>query len=95
MSNAAKRYMQRVRESGCIVCKRGNESSLSHVVELHHVAKGSSVRSDFAVVALCSEHHRGSAGFHGMGARAFCRLYRPPFDDETGLLVWQAEDLNK
>ena len=94
MSNAAKKYMERVRRCGCIVGHRSG-GGCDGATELHHVAKGSSVRSDWAVVALCVEHHRGSAGFHGMGARAFCRLYRPPFDDEVGLLVWQAEDLNR
>ena len=28
-----------------------------------------------------------------MGGKAFCRLYRPPFDSEEGLLVWTNEDL--
>ena len=62
-------------------------------VELHHVAEGSGLRDDWALVPLCAEHHRGQAGLHGMGSRAFCALYRPPGDAEWGLLVWLIEEM--
>jgi len=84
-------YMGLVAKLGCVVCRRFEPTGLP--VEVHHVARGSGVRSDFAVAPLCVEHHRGQAGFHGMGERAFCRLYRPPGEAETGLLIWNAEDL--
>lgn len=32
---------------------------------VHHVAKGSSIRSDFMTAGLCPDHHKGSGyGFH-------------------------------
>ena len=77
----------------CVVCR-----SLGHPspqVEVHHVAEGSGLRSDFSVAPLCMEHHRGKAGLHGMGTKAFCALYRPPGDAEWGLLIWTAEALEK
>lgn len=75
----------------CVVCKRiGTEPG---PVEVHHVAEGSGLRSDFAVAPLCTEHHRGASGLHGLGAKAFCRLYRTPGETEYGLLVWTAEEL--
>lgn len=82
----------------CLVCTRFEQTGLP--VELHHVAPGSSIRSEFARVPLCGStldggHHRGGAGLHGMGTDAFCRLYRPPFDAEVGLLVWLMEDVAK
>lgn len=85
-----------VRSLGCVVCRRFGDSGLP--VEVHHIARGSGLRSGFALAPLCGSpqdggHHRGGAGFHGMGEDAFCRLYRPPGDSEAGLLVWTAEDL--
>jgi hypothetical protein len=62
-------------------------------VEIHHVAEGSGKRSWFAVAPLCVEHHRGKSGLHGMGTKAFIRLYRPPMDSELGLLAWVAENV--
>lgn len=89
-------YMGLVGKLQCVICRRFEPTGLP--VELHHVAKGSGLRSDFAVVPLCGSktdggHHRGAAGFHGMGERAFCRLYRPPGETEWGLIVWTNEDL--
>lgn len=89
-------WIKLVASTGCVVCRRFGQSGLP--VEVHHIAKGSGVRSHFAVVALCGNqvdggHHRGGAGFHGMGDRAFCALYRPPGESEWGLLVWGLEDI--
>lgn len=63
-------------------------------VHLHHIAEGSGVRSTFAMVPLCEAHHQGGAGLHGMGPKAFIRLYRPPGESEYGILVWMLEDLS-
>lgn len=90
---AAERWMAEVVELGCLVCRRLGQPNVP--AELHHVAEGSGQRSDFAVVPLCQEHHRGKAGFHGMGERAFCAIYRPPGLREWGMLVWVNEDLAK
>lgn len=91
-SSPAQRHKQRVAALGCVVCRRlGFQPTFP--AELHHVAEGSGLRSDFAIVGLCAEHHRGESGLHGMGPKAFIRLYRPPGDSEYGLLVWVNEDL--
>lgn len=91
--NFGARHRDNIAHLGCLLCKRGHQGG-GHV-ELHHVAEGSGLRSDWAVVPLCAEHHRGGAGLHGMGSQAFIRLYRPPGDSEYGLLVWLLEDLAK
>lgn len=83
--------MGRVARLGCVVCRRLGFSDSP--AELHHVAEGSGLRSDFAVVPLCAEHHRGKSGLHGMGTRAFVSLYRVPGESEYGLLVMVNEDL--
>lgn len=91
----AQRHRDSIAALGCLLRKRGFPDTCSGAVELHHVAEGSGLRDDWALVPLCVEHHRGSAGLHGMGGKAFIRLYRPPGDSEYGLLVWLLEDMAK
>ena len=79
---------------GCVVCTRGFAGGEGRA-EQHHVAQGSGKRSEWARAVLCWGHHQGGAGLHGMGGKAFCRLYRPPGDDEFGLVVWTIEDAFK
>lgn len=88
------RYMAMIARLPCVVCIRLGYDATGPV-EVHHVAENSGVRSNYAVAALCSEHHRGASGLHGMGTKAFCALYRPPGEAEWGLLVWTAEELEK
>lgn len=90
--SAERLHMGRVARLGCLVCRRLGLAEDSPA-EVHHVAEGSGLRSDFAVAPLCVEHHRGAAGLHGLGAPAFCKLYRLPGETEYGLLVWVNEDL--
>lgn len=71
--NKAKRHMQRVAELGCVLCDHlGLGKSPA---EVHHLFD-SAARSDFLTAPLCSEHHRGATGFHGMGPRKFERTYK-------------------
>lgn len=90
MSNAAKAHMQRVAELGCVICRRVTNQGWTPA-EVHH-AFDTARRSDWLTVPLCPEHHRGGTGFHGMGERAFNRLYQT---DETELIGWTVEDLAK
>lgn len=85
--------MERVASLGCVVCRR----MLGQYVpaQFHHVAEGSGLRSDFAGAGLCDEHHTGATGFHTLGTKRFCSLYRVPGESEYGLLVWVNEDLAK
>lgn len=83
-------WMGRVAATGCIVCRRLGHGWVPGVV--HHVAEGSSKRSDFATACLCPEHHDGAAGFHKLKDQ-FIKFHRVPFEKEEGLLVWQAQDL--
>ena len=86
----AEHHKARVARLGCVVCHfaHGIPDTPSQV---HHVAEGSGLRSDFAVAPLCFEHHQGASGFHRLGTGPFCRLYRVPGESEYGLLVWTAE----
>ena len=87
-------HMERVAAGGCCVCRRVYGRYVP--AQIHHIAQGSGRRSDFAVAPLCPEHHdseRSGSGFHGMGTRAFCSMFRVPWEREEGLLVWVIEDL--
>ena len=92
MSAAGSRYMAKVAATGCVVCRRMGFDSPAQV---HHVAEGSSQRSDFATVALCHEHHLGTTGFHTLKEERFCKLFRVPWFKEVGLLIWQNEDMHR
>jgi hypothetical protein len=89
--NAKARWRDQLASLACVVGNR--HGGCDGTVELHHVAEGSGLRHDYGLVPLCSEHHRGATGLHGMGPKAFLRFYRPPGESEYGLLIWMLEDL--
>ena len=93
MSNARAKWRNMIAQLGCVVGHR--HGGCSGEINLHHVAEGSGLRDEWALVPLCKEHHVGESGLHGMGTKAFNRLYRPPGDSEYGLLVWMIEQLAK
>lgn len=68
-----KTHMQIVAESGCVICREYLDCETP--AEVHHIAEGSGRRSDYMTAGLCTEHHRGGSGLHGMGIKAFCSLY--------------------
>lgn len=90
----AAEHLERVASLGCCVCRR---IGMGYVpAQVHHVAEGSGLRSDWSVVPLCETHHdphRIGAGFHGMGTKKFCAAFRVPGESEYGLLIWTIEDL--
>jgi hypothetical protein len=74
MSNAAeKRHLILVSSIGCVICLE--HYSAKTPCGVHHVAEGSSHKNDYMTAGLCAEHHRGGTGLHGMGVKAFCRLW--------------------
>lgn len=95
---AGKRHMARVAAAGCVLGNRG-----LHICEhlgpprttVHHVAAGTSERSDFATVGLCWGGHQGPGGLHGLQPENFCRVYGVPWGKEEGLLIWANEDLER
>lgn len=90
------RYLALIARLPCVVCARLGQPSPT--VQIHHIAEGSGLRSNYAVAPLCEEHHdpnRAGSGFHGMGTERFCKLFRVPGETEYGLLVWTAEQLEK
>ncbi len=71
---SVKRYMDRIAQVNCILCRYlglGNNTP----AELHHIGD-TAERDNYLIVPLCAEHHRGATGFHGLGEREFNRRYR-------------------
>ena len=76
MTNEERRYLSRVAELGCLVCKRmGYPDSPA---EIHHKRAGTGAgrrSSHFDAMPLCPEHHRGKTGIHGLGTKGFVKHY--------------------
>ena len=96
LSAAGHRHKIRVARLGCVICRRLYRtpySQLDFECEIHYVAETSGMRSDFAIVPLCHEHHTGNMGFHTIGAREFCTAFRIFCGSELGLLEIVNEQL--
>lgn len=87
----AKYHMDCVASTYCVICREHYEVHTPG--EVHHLADGSNPRDDCMTACLCPEHHRGATGVHGMGVKAFCRLWNLP--NEYYLLALQNKYLAK
>jgi len=68
--------MGRVAALGCVLCDHLGLGATP--AQVHHVREGQGMSqraSNFLTVALCPDHHQGSSGLHGMGAKAFERAF--------------------
>jgi hypothetical protein len=81
-------HKERIASLGCVLCRKVLGMTYSHA-EVHHIGD-SSERSDWLTIPLCTEHHRGATGFHGLGERAFNRTYKTC---EIVLLGFTIQDL--
>ena len=75
MTKDEKKWMSKVADLGCLVCRRlGYDGTPA---ELHHIRAGQGWgRPDnFHVIPACPEHHRGKTGIHGLGTKGFVRHY--------------------
>lgn len=81
MTKAEKKYMNSVAELGCLVCKRMGYPGTP--AELHHPRAGTGAgrrASNWDVIPLCPEHHRGNTGVHGLGTKGFVKHWG--FDEQ-------------
>ena len=64
------RYLDRIRGLPCVVCLEclGQKT---YGCAAHHVESVRDGHSDFAVAALCHEHHQGQSGVHWLHRRGF------------------------
>jgi hypothetical protein len=67
-----RKYFAKLADFGCILCaKLGHEGTPA---EIHHL-RNAGIRANAPVIPLCPEHHRGNTGIHGLGKKAFERMY--------------------
>ena len=86
----AKEHMERVAGLRCVICwfRLGRQT---YGCEVHHPGHAEE-RDDWAVVALCVEHHRGATGVHGLHRRGFERMWKVT---DIQLLAWTNQLLAK
>ena len=75
MSKLAKLHLQRVARLGCVACLVIDGIKDTKPVEVHHVESVRHPFSDFLVLPLCYEHHRGFIGVHGRHRLGFEKLH--------------------
>lgn len=73
MTKAEKEYFRKVAELGCSLCRFLGDAGTP--AELHHIRRAG-VRAKSPIIPLCTYHHRGDRGVHGMGRKAFEREYK-------------------
>lgn len=69
---AERKHMSAVAELGCAVCRRMGYPGTP--AELHHPRAGVGMgrkASNWDVLPLCPQHHRGKTGVHGLGTKGF------------------------
>lgn len=63
-------------DAGCILCRYlGLGATPAEIHHLRHGVGAGQRNSNLMTIPLCPEHHRGSTGYHGLGRRAFERVY--------------------
>lgn len=76
MTKAERAHLSRIAEQGCVLCSHLGYGRTP--AEIHHLRHGMGMgqrNNNATVIALCPEHHRGATGYHGLGRRAFERMY--------------------
>lgn len=69
-------YMAAVAALGCALCRRLGYGPTP--AEVHHPRRGTGAgqrASHYDTIPLCFPHHRGDAGIHGMGVKAWMAHY--------------------
>lgn len=79
-------YMERIHELPCVICwkKLGIKT---YGVHAHH-AGDAPERNSWALIPLCSEHHQGATGIHGLRRLPFYRFWKT---NNNELLGWTNE----
>lgn len=78
MNKKDKKRHDDIARLGCVLCYYLGINDTP--AELHHVRRFGGKRSAAPILPLCTEHHRGSTGVHGLGAKAFEKHHKVEFD---------------
>ncbi len=93
MSKAEEQHKNIIANLGCVICRRNNGEIVP--CDVHHIAEGSSKRSDFMTAGLCKYHHTlAGTGLHGAGVKKFLMMNDLPTEFHLLELVnrFRAED---
>lgn len=72
MNKDQRKHYDKVASLSCSLCRHlGLGATPPH---LHHIRRAGK-RDNAPVIPLCPYHHTGNGGIHGMGRRAFERVY--------------------
>jgi hypothetical protein len=86
-TKAEKKHYDKIAQLGCSLCRFVLGYS-GTPCEIHHIRRAGK-RSNAPVIGLCPEHHRGNAGVHGMGRKAWERQFNITEEE----LLEKTEDL--
>jgi len=78
MNKKDKKRHDDIARLGCVLCYYLGINDTP--AELHHVRRFGGKRSTAPILPLCTEHHRGATGVHGLGAKAFEKYHQVEFD---------------
>ena len=70
-----KQHIMNVKALGCVICRKIGLDT-TDVSEAHHVFD-SAARSDWLVIPLCAEHHRGQRDFMDLDSESFSGDIKP------------------
>jgi hypothetical protein len=78
LNKSEKKRNDNIAKLGCVLCYYMGINDTP--AELHHVRRFGGKRSLAPILPLCTEHHRGSTGVHGLGAKAFEKHHQVEFN---------------
>lgn len=82
----SKEYVARIHDLPCVVCELMGAAQTSPT-EAHHIESVRDEDSNYAVAALCYDHHEGPNGVHGLSRRGFSTRYKLSDIDLMALTV--------
>lgn len=78
MNKSERKRNDNIAKLGCVLCYYMGINDTP--AELHHVRRFGGKRSLAPILPLCTEHHRGNTGVHGLGAKGFEKYHQVEFD---------------
>ena len=79
MLKEQKEHYGKIASLGCSLCRHLGYGATP--CEIHHIRRFGGKRDNAEVIGLCTEHHRGNTGVHGLGRKRFETRYG--IDEET------------
>jgi hypothetical protein len=77
-STEEKLWLDYIHKIPCVLCTHLGLRQ-SSPTEAHHIKEGQGIAqraSHFLTLALCTDHHTGSNGLHGLGTKGFYLRYK-------------------